>query len=141
MLCPTWGFRLFALNASNAALLWTFNDTDGAEINGSPTVTTTRVYIGTNDGSLYALRRTTGAVVSKMATGCGADGHVFSSAAVADNGMVYFTCNSPGRRRRRLRPGRHFESTDVADPGLSDPPGLGMVYAVNPERKRFPVFL
>lgn len=127
-------FSLFALNASTAELLWTFNDTDGAEINGSPTVTRDRVYIGTNDGSLYALHRGTGAVAAKMATGCGTEGHVFSSAAVADNGMVYFTCNSPGRRRRRLGPGGHFEPATATDPGLSDPPGLGMAYAVNPRK-------
>ena len=117
-------FALFALNATTAELLWTFNDTDTAEINGSPTVTPNYVYIGANDGNMYVLHRSTGAVATKFETRCGADGHVFSSAAIADNGMVFFTCNTPGRRRGRGRRRRR----------LLDPPGSGMVYCVDPSK-------
>jgi len=115
-------YSLFALNASSAEVLWRFNDTDSAVINGSPTVAPGYVYIGANDGNLYALHRSSGAVAAKIGTGCGVDGHVFSSVAVADNGMIYFTCNSPGRRRR------------LAGTNNIDPPGMGIAYAIDPSK-------
>jgi len=58
---------------------------------------------------MYALDRMTGKFKFKILT-CA---NVFSSAAIADNGMAYFTCNS----------GTALETEDEA---------LGVVYAVNP---------
>ena len=54
-------------------------------------------------------------------TQCGEESHVFSSAAVGDNGMMYFTCNTGTARRRRR-----------AQLGEGDTPGVGEFYAINP---------
>ena len=48
------------------------------------------VFVGSNDKHLHVLDRATGALKFKFKT-CA---HVFASAAVADDGMVFVTCNS-----------------------------------------------
>ena len=105
-------------------------------MNGSPSVTRSLVFAGANDGTMYAVHRSSGTLAFKVAMpeGCG---HVFSSAAIADNGMVYFTCNSPtgGRRRRRLAAGEG--SLSDADVHVNVAVGLGaqqmgVLFAINP---------
>eukprot|EP01052_Picozoa_sp_SAG31_P037683 SAG31_NODE_4905_length_2875_cov_2.277017_5_plen_78_part_00 len=50
--------------------------------------------------------------------------NVFSSAAISDGGMAYFTCNSgTSRRREQEKSDRGHER---------DAPGIGKAYAVNP---------
>jgi outer membrane protein assembly factor BamB len=103
-------------------------------MNGSPSVTRSLVFAGANDGTMYAVHRSSGTLAFKVAMpeGCG---HVFSSAAIADNGMVYFTCNSPtgGRRRRRLAAGEG--SLSDADAAVAVELGaqqMGVLFAINP---------
>ena len=102
---------LFALNATTGEQLWVYAGAK-AELNGSPSLSKDYVYFGSNDNFLYAVARLTGEFKFKIET-CG---NVFSSAAIADNGMIYFTCytgssDSDGARR-----------------------GVGKAYAVDPSK-------
>jgi outer membrane protein assembly factor BamB len=103
-------------------------------MNGSPSVTRSLVFAGANDGTMYAVHRSSGTLAFKVAMpeGCG---HVFSSAAIADNGMVYFTCNSPtgGRRRRRLAAGEgSLSDADVHVAVGLVAQQMGVLFAINP---------
>lgn len=80
---------IFALNASTGDVIWKRVNIASQEINGSPSVTAEAVYFGANDGNLYALDRVTGAT---KFTFHACSQHIFSSAAIGDNGMLYFTC-------------------------------------------------
>merc|ERR1712232_931809 len=100
---------VIALNASTGKELWKFTGA-GEELNSSPSVTEKYVYVGSNDKYLYALDRLSGEVKFKFKT-CA---HVFASAAIADNGMVFITCNS--------------ETGHPADSHA----GTGVAYAINP---------
>ena len=79
--------------------------------------------MGANDGYMHVVAPKTGKLLFKIKTQCGEESHVFSSAAVGDNGMMYFTCNT-GTARRRL-------ATDTGDI-VNDTPGVGIAYSVNP---------
>ena len=70
---------------------------------------------------MHVVHRGTGKLLFKIPTQCGEESHVFSSAAVGDNGMMYFTCNTGTARRRRR-----------AQLGEGDTPGVGEFYAINP---------
>jgi outer membrane protein assembly factor BamB len=80
---------IFALNATTGAVVWKRAGIATQEINGSPSVTSDAVYFGANDGNMYAVDRLTGATKFTF-TAC--DSHIFTSAAIGDNGMLYFTC-------------------------------------------------
>jgi len=77
-------FGLLALNAGTGALLWSNTTAIGQGITGSPAVANGLVYIGTYDGTVFALNSSTGSVEWRYPTG----GYVQSSPAVA-NGVVY----------------------------------------------------
>jgi outer membrane protein assembly factor BamB len=76
------GGNVYALNASNGALLWSY--ANSGAVQSSPAVANGVVYIGSDDNNLYALNATTGAPLWSYTTG----GPVESSPAVA-NGVVY----------------------------------------------------
>jgi outer membrane protein assembly factor BamB len=76
------GGNVYALNASNGALLWTY--ANSGAVQSSPAVANGVVYIGSDDNNLYALNANTGAQLWGYTTG----GSVESSPAVA-NGVVY----------------------------------------------------
>ena len=61
---------------------------------------------------MHVVHRHTGALAFKIATPADCE-HVFSSAATADNGMAYFSCNSP---------------TEQGSPSNQ----TGMLFAINP---------
>ena len=71
---------------SNGLLKWNF--TTGSVVESSPTVANGVVYVGSNDGNLYALNANNGTKVWNYTTG----GYIFSSPAVA-NGVVYVGSN------------------------------------------------
>jgi outer membrane protein assembly factor BamB len=98
-----------ALNASTGAQVWKFTGA-GEELNSSPSLTEKYVYVGSNDNYMYGLNRLSGEVEFKFKT-CS---HVFASAAIADNGMVFITCNS--------ETGHPYDSLA----------GTGVAYAINP---------
>ena len=100
---------VIALEASTGNVVWKFTGAT-QELNSSPTLTENFVFVGSNDKYLYALDRKTGALKFKFET-CA---HVFASPAVADNGMVYVTCNS--------------QTGHPLDIGA----GSGTAYAINP---------
>jgi len=80
---------VFAVDAAKGTQLWSW---DGAsqELNGSPTLTPDLLFVGSNDHSLHCLRRSDGAHLFAVQ----ADANVFASAAVADDGWVFFADNS-----------------------------------------------
>ena len=118
---------LYALDSRSGKQLWKY-DAPTQEMNGSPSLSKDLVFAGANDGFLHAVHRETGAPAFKVAMPEGCP-NVFSSPAIADSGMIYFTCNSPTSRRRR----RLGEGERVADPYDGDPqPGVGNLFAVNP---------
>lgn len=102
---------LYAVDATTGEQKWKY---DGAaqEMNGSPTLTRDLVWVGANDRYMHVLDRHTGVFKFKFET-CG---NVFSSAAISDTGMAFFTCNT----------GTAFLGQ------VNDPPGLGAAYALNP---------
>eukprot|EP00043_Microstomoeca_roanoka_P025736 m.9707 g.9707 ORF g.9707 m.9707 type:complete len:402 (-) comp5799_c0_seq1:1466-2671(-) len=100
---------VFALNATTGAVIWKYNNST-EEFNGSPSLSRDLVFVGANDHNMHVLDRFTGELKYKFPT-CA---NVFSSAAIADNGMVYFSCN-----------------TATLDAN-SDSQNLGEVYAMNP---------
>src|ERR1700674_2308342 len=71
-----------ALNARTGAKLWGF--ATGSGVASSPAVANGIVYVGSNDGNLYALRASSGAKLWSFGVGV----MDFSSPAVA-NGVVY----------------------------------------------------
>eukprot|EP01147_Barroeca_monosierra_P008364 gene8364-904_t len=99
---------VFALNATNGKVLWTYSNST-EEFNGSPSLSRNFVYVGANDHNMHVLDRKTGALKFKFPT-CA---NVFASAAIADNGMVYFACNT-------------------ATLSSENDQNLGEVYAINP---------
>jgi outer membrane protein assembly factor BamB len=70
---------LSPLNVGRLASYW--NAPTGGAINSSPTVTNGSVYVGSNDGKLYAFDAHTGAQLWQLSTG----GQIDSSPAVAQN--------------------------------------------------------
>ena len=80
---------LFALNFSTGSLIWQYTGAE-EELNGSPSVARDTVYVGSNDHNLHAVDRITGE--AKFIFGTCAN--VFSSAAIADNGMIFIACNT-----------------------------------------------
>jgi outer membrane protein assembly factor BamB len=74
---------VYALDAKTGALLWKLHP-PGCCVISSPAVANGVVYVGSDDGNLYALNARTGVKLWSYATG----GAVFSSPAVA-NGVVY----------------------------------------------------
>jgi len=76
------GGSVYALNASNGALLWSY--ANSGAVQSSPAVAHGVVYIGSDDNNLYALNASTGTSLWIYPTG----GSVESSPAVA-NGVVY----------------------------------------------------
>ncbi|KAA0156533.1 hypothetical protein FNF31_05886 [Cafeteria roenbergensis] len=80
---------LFAINARTAQPLWQWSGSS-QELNGSPTLTPTLVFVGSNDHSMHCLRRSDG----KHLFAVQAAANVFASAAVADDGWVFFADNT-----------------------------------------------
>jgi outer membrane protein assembly factor BamB len=74
-------FYLVATNLQGK-MLWRF--TAGDEIASSPAVSGNTVYVGSNDGKIYAVNATTGKQLWNVSTG----GKIGSSPALA-NGMLY----------------------------------------------------
>jgi outer membrane protein assembly factor BamB len=74
---------LNAKNVKNLGVKWTY--TTGGSVSSPPVVVDGVVYVGSSDGSVYALYASTGALQWSYATG---GGITYSSAAVA-NGVVY----------------------------------------------------
>src|ERR1035437_4035088 len=72
-----------ALKTSTGALVWKYT-TNGGIIFSSPAVANGVVYIGSEDGNLYALNASTGVPLWQYTTG----NAIYSSPAVA-NGVVY----------------------------------------------------
>lgn len=104
---------VLALHAETGAVIWKYTNST-QEFNGSPSISNDYVYVGANDHNMHVLHRATG----KRAFVFPTVANVFSSAAIADNGMVYFGCNSV---------------TAVTDSnGHDDDTNLGVLYAVNP---------
>ena len=99
---------LYALDRATGRELWRYTGA-GEELNGSPSVTLDTVFVGSNDHFLHAVDRTTGAFKFKIKT-CA---NVFSSAAIADDGMAYIACNT--------ETGPTWNET-----------GVGAVYAIDP---------
>ena len=73
-----------AFDATTGALIWTF--TAGGSIESSPIFWSNRIYVGSNDGKLYALNAATGAHIWNYTTG----GPVRSSPAVNEFGQPIF---------------------------------------------------
>ncbi|EGD81730.1 hypothetical protein PTSG_02441 [Salpingoeca rosetta] len=109
---------VFALNATTGSVLWTYSNST-QEFNGSPSLSRELVFIGANDHNMHVLDRFTGELKFKFPT-CA---NVFVSAAIADNGMVYFGCNTA------TLDADAGPDTDDDDDGSEN---LGAVYAVNP---------
>jgi uncharacterized repeat protein (TIGR01451 family) len=103
--------NLYALNASNGALLW--SDKTG-DIGGAPAVANEIVYVGSAKG-LYALNASTGALLWSRTSQYGAD-----SPAVA-NGVVYFSSGDGSVYALNSNTGAELWSYDVGDPGASTP--------------------
>ena len=106
---------LFALNATTGEQLWVYAGAS-AELNGSPSLSKEYVFFGSNDHYLYAVSRLTGEFKFKIET-CG---NVFSSPAIADNGMIYFTC--------------YTGSSSDGDGDGGTRRGVGKAYAVDPSK-------
>eukprot|EP00045_Choanoeca_perplexa_P009577 m.92673 g.92673 ORF g.92673 m.92673 type:complete len:391 (-) comp14954_c0_seq1:1323-2495(-) len=103
----------YAINATTGDKIWEYNAAE--EFNGSPSLSKDLVYVGANDHYMHVLDRFTGQLKFKFET-CA---NVFASAAIADNGMVFFSCNTATLDLAG-------NSTTVEDQNL------GVVYAVNP---------
>jgi outer membrane protein assembly factor BamB len=80
-------------------VLWTYRT--GGELYGAPALGAQMVFVGSKDGTLYALDRMTGALIWRFDTGSKlfdqpklAGGHVFFG---AENGMVYALDEASGR--------------------------------------------
>jgi outer membrane protein assembly factor BamB len=76
------GSGLLAMNLSNKELLWEFRT--GGAIISSPALSGTALYVGSNDGHVYALETRTGKLLWKYGT----DGKITASPTVAD-GTVF----------------------------------------------------
>jgi len=76
------GLSLLAMDLSKKEFLWKFRT--GGVINSSPAVSGPVIYVGSNDGHLYALEAYTGKMLWEINTG----GKITASPAVAD-GTVY----------------------------------------------------
>ncbi len=76
------GSSLLAMDLSNDEILWKFRT--GGVINSSPTLSGTALYVGSNDGHLYAVEALTGKMLWEISTG----GKITAAPAVAD-GTVY----------------------------------------------------
>ena len=92
---------------------WSF--TTGGSVESSPAVSGTTVYVGSNDGELYALDAATGQLRWTFATGS----DVWSSPAVAagsifvgsNNGTVYALSAANGKRRWGFATGKIVDSS------------------------------
>jgi len=62
----------------------------GIRVGSSPSLTTDRVYVGTNDGYLYALELNTGNQIWRFTAG----GGVRSTPVIGTDGCIYFGCNN-----------------------------------------------
>ncbi len=112
---------LVALDSKTGKQLWKY-DGPSQEMNGSPSVSQDLIYAGANDGAMHVVHRKTGALAYKVTMPEGCE-NVFSSAAIADNGMAYFSCNSPTADRRQL-----MQSELEVVPKQQ----LGVLFAINP---------
>jgi len=119
----TRGYNLTAINAMDGTIIWSnVTDTDPtATIQSSPAVAGGMVYVGSNDGNLYALDAATGIKIWNFTTG----GAILSSPAVA-NGVVYVGSNddnvyaldaATGAKLWNYTTGGHVESCPVIDNG------------------------
>jgi outer membrane protein assembly factor BamB len=81
---------IYALDAATGKQIWAWAGVAAQEINGSPTLTPTLLYAGSNDHKMHCLDRATG----EERFSVDAQANVFASAAVADDGWVYFADNS-----------------------------------------------
>lgn len=81
---------VFAIDATNGSQLWAWEGIAGEELNGSPSLTPGLLYVGANDHQLYCLNRSTGSKLFSVP----AQANVFASAAIADDGWVYFADNT-----------------------------------------------
>ena len=101
---------LVAMKATTGEVIWKYSGAT-QEFNGSPSIDTVSgiVYAGANDKYLHAVNMTTGSVLFKFET-CA---NVFASAAIADSGMVYISCNTVTGNRK---------------------PGIGAAYAIDPRK-------
>lgn len=121
----------FALDAATGREIWKYTDF-GEEVNGSPTVTDDYVFVGANDKYMYALHKSDGIRAWRFLT----EANVFSSAAVADTGMIYFTCNTGTLLSSRLETERLMArqaSGHGVDPLEVNSVNIGVFYAVNPQ--------
>ena len=84
--------QLTAVNVHNGAPLWTWNTPGGAAIGGSPAVDPSKglVFVGADDGNVYAISASTG--LPAWATPAGVGGDV--SAPVLGSGEVYVTSST-----------------------------------------------
>jgi outer membrane protein assembly factor BamB len=80
------GNDVISLDITTHQVQWTFNTNN--LVVSSPAIADTAIYVGGEDGHLYAIDRATGAKLWDSATGDA----ITSSPAVAD-GMVYIGCN------------------------------------------------
>ena len=119
----TRGYNLTALDPKDGTILWSnVTDTDPtATILSSPAVAGSRVYVGSNDGNIYALDAATGIKLWNFTTGDA----IWSSPAVAD-GVVYVGSNddnvyaldaATGAKLWNYTTGGHVESCPVIDNG------------------------
>ncbi len=129
-------------------VLWIYHT--GGAIKSSPAIVGDRVYIGSDDGYLYALTRSTGHRVWRLKTG----GAVTSSPAVAqgyvvvasEDGYLYAINAATGRLRWRLEIDAHPAPYDQWDYYISSPvvaeglvyvgSGAGALYAISIESGR-----
>jgi PQQ-like domain len=81
---PGYDRTLYALNASNCAVLWRFTGAN-AGFSANPVVVDGRVYLGSRDGTFYAVNAANGSQAWSYPTG----GSIMQSAAY-DNGRLYF---------------------------------------------------
>lgn len=119
-----------------AKLPWQFQTTSG--IFSSPAIVDGVVYIGSLDGSMYALNSKSGPAIWQFTTGAG----ILSSPAVAD-GVVYFGSEdtnlyavdaATGRERWRFATGAEVSSSPAVVDGIVYVGGMDTyVYAVNAE--------
>ena len=80
---------VFAIDSASGKQLWSWSGA-AQELNGSPTLTPDLLYVGSNDHHLYCLSRTNGSMLFAVPS----FENVFASAAVADDGWVYFADNT-----------------------------------------------
>lgn len=81
---------VYALDAATGKQIWGWVGVAAEEINGSPTLTPTLLYAGANDHKMHCLDRASGTELFSVNT----QANVFASAAVADDGWVYFADNT-----------------------------------------------